>query len=88
MPGQRLEVGCPFAERRDMHRDDADSVIKIITEFFGLDHLPQIAVGRSDQAHVHRHVHVPAERPHHALLKDAQQLHLHAEAGLADLVEE
>ena len=45
-------------------------------------------MGRAEQAHVDRQLGDRADRPHRALLDRAQQLRLHRQRQVADLVEE
>src|SRR5690606_34910941 len=50
--------------------------------------LLEVLMGRGDHAHVDRAALVGADRPHLALLHDAQQLRLQRRGHVADLVEE
>ena len=64
------------------------AVVEVLAEPALLDHLPQIAVGRGDDAHVHLD-RLHAAEPHElALLHDAQQLRLGLGRDVPDLVEE
>jgi hypothetical protein len=71
-----------------VQRDGGQPVIQVFAEAAGAHVVLQVAVGRGDDAHVHRHRPVAAERPELALLQHAQQLDLEGRAGFADFVEE
>ena len=64
------------------------AVVQIFLEPAVGDHLPQVAVGRRDDAHVDLLRALRAERLELALLEHAQQLGLERRAHRADLVEE
>ena len=68
--------------------DDVEPVEEILAEPALLHHLPQIDVGRGDDADVDLD-RLHAAEPHElALLNDAQQLGLRLERDVADFVEE
>ena len=81
-------VLAALAQRRQVHLDDVEAVVEIAAEPAGGDLGAQIAVGRGD------HVDVDAARLERAdaldlaELEHAQQLRLHRQRQLADLVEE
>ena len=68
--------------------DDVDAVEEVLAEAPLLDLGLEVAVGRGDDARVERQLLVAADRADRALLQGAQQLRLHAQRHLADLVEE
>ena len=72
----------------NLDRDDVEAVEQIFLELAVGDHLPQIAVGGGDDAHVDLLGPLGAERLELALLQHAQQLRLQRRAHRADLVEE
>ena len=63
-------------------------VVEILAEAPGLDLRLQVAVGGGDEAHVDPGGLDAAHPLELALLERAQQLHLHLDRDLADLVEE
>ncbi len=77
-----------LAERRDVQRDDRETVEEILAELAGRDHGLEIAVRGGDDAHVDADGLGSADALELALLDDAQQLHLHGAGNVADLVEE
>src|SRR5579863_5747179 len=85
---QGLDVLRTPAQRRHVNGHHVDAVVEVLAKLSGAHHRLEVAVGRGDQAHVDRHIRGTPERPYLALLQDAQQLHLHHRAGLADFVEE
>ena len=85
---EQQDVAGARAQRRHRNRDDVDAVEQILAEPLLLDLGLEVAVGRGDDARLERHLLVAADRADLALLEDAQQLDLHLERHLADLVEE
>ena len=85
---EQQDVAAARAQRRHRDRDDVDPIEQILAEPLLLDLGLEIAVGRGDDARLERHLLVAADRAHLALLEHAQQLDLHLERHLADLVEE
>ncbi len=88
MVRQRGQVLAPLAQRRERDLDHAQPVVEVLAEAADLHELAQVAVGGRDDAHVHAPRLRGAERADLAVLEHAQQAHLHARLGLADLVEE
>ena len=83
------DVVAPLAQRRHVEVDDAEPIEQVLAELAGRDALGQIAVGRRDDAHVDACAGVVgADRLNLAVLEEAQQQRLHAQAHLADFVEE
>jgi hypothetical protein len=86
---QRLDVIAAVAQRRHFDLPDVDAIQEVFAERALGDHVLQVAIGRGDHAHVHaRGWRVGAHRHHFAVLEEAQQHRLHAQAHLADFVEE
>ena len=85
--GERDDVGEAVTERRQRDRDDADPVVEVLAEASVADGGRQVAVGGGDDPDVDRDG-AAADRGHDALLQRAQQLGLHGEIHVADLVEE
>ena len=77
-----------FAERRQLDLDHAKPVVEILAEAPLLDGLLQVAVRRRDDSDIDGAGVGGAQGPYLAVLEHAQQAHLHAGLGLADLVEE
>ncbi|ALC15448.1 hypothetical protein DSOUD_0660 [Desulfuromonas soudanensis] len=69
-------------------RDDLDPVIEVVAEGFIFHPLDEVLVGRRDDPHVDLDVLGAADAAEGALLEDSQELGLHAEVHVADLVEE
>ena len=68
--------------------DHVQPVVQVLLELAARDHLPEIAVGRGDHAHVDLLAALGAERLELPLLQHAQQLRLQGRRHRADLVEE
>src|SRR2546428_100258 len=68
--------------------DDVDAVEKIFAERTFSDEPAQTAVCRRDDTHVHANGVLPTHRAELALLEGPQELALHADAHVADLVEQ
>src|SRR5204863_6608532 len=85
---EQHDVGPALAQRRQMHAEDREAVIKVFAEPSLRDRLLEVAIRRRDQACVG----LEQRRSPHALvlplLQHAQQLRLHHRGQLADLVEE
>jgi hypothetical protein len=67
---------------------DVEAVVEVLAEAPGGDLLLEVAVGRGDEAHVDGDGLDAAHAVDLALLDRAQELHLHLDGDLADLVEE
>ena len=79
---------APLAQRGQAHGHDVEAVEQVLAEGAAGDELLQVAVGRGDQAHVDADGLDAADPLELALLQRAQQLDLHLDGDLADLVEE
>ena len=88
VPDEVRDVLAALAERRDRKGDDVDPVEEVLAEGPFLHLLPEVLVRRADDPHVDGLLGVPADAPDDALLKGAEELDLHRDGGLADLVEE
>ena len=76
-PGQRFDIFATLTQGRHAQFDDIEAVIEILAELATLDTLAQIAVGRAENAQIHR---LLADLPHLAhflFLNGTQQLDLH-----------
>ena len=86
---ERADVFAALAQRRHVDVDDAQPVQQVFAELAVRHHVAQVAVGGGDDAHVHLGLHVVgADGLHLAVLEKPQQQRLHAQAHLADFVEE
>ena len=88
MQSQLFDVLPPFPQRRANNRDDVEAVVEVLAEFALFQQAFQVLVGRSDDAHVHFDRFSAAHAKKFPLLEDAQNLGLHAQACIADLIEE
>ena len=62
VPRQRFDIARAFPQGRNVNGNNADTVIEILAELAIRDHLLQVAVGGSNQAHIDGHVHGAAQR--------------------------
>ena len=85
---EQRDVAGPVAQRRQRDREDVEPVVEILAELAVGDQLLEIAVGRRHHAHVDLDRLGAADALELALLQHAQQLDLHVERQVADLVEE
>ena len=76
------------AERRHLDGEYVEAVEQVAAEGAAHDGFFEVAMRGGDDAHIAVARHVAADALVHALLQDAQQLHLHRQAHVADLVEE
>ena len=85
---QRQNVFLAFAQRRQKNRDDGQTVIKVLAELVVAHRALQVAVGRSDHAHIHLHIAHATDPADDLVFEHAQQLRLQQRRQLANLVEE
>jgi hypothetical protein len=88
---RRNELGNILAhlpQCRHAQFNDVKAVIEIMTELARLDTFTQLLMGRTDQAHVDRIFLSRSDLAHLLLLDRAQQLDLHGQRQVGDLVEE
>jgi len=82
------DIAGAGAKRGHRNRDHVDAIEQILAEpllvHFGLE----VTIGRGDHACFERNLFVSADGAHLALLQHTQQLDLHLDRHLADLVEE
>jgi len=76
MTRQRLDVLAPHPQRRDLERDDAQSVEEVFTEATQLHRATEIDVGGGDDASIRSARLALAEALEGPLLDDPQQLDL------------
>src|SRR5204863_9583669 len=84
---ERANVLPALAKRRDRDREDVDAEEEVFAERAALDRFFDVAVRRADHAHVDIDRRRAADALEAPLLQHAQDLRLHAESELADLVE-
>ena len=82
------DVVLALAQRRHPNDDDAQSIVEIAPKALLRHRALQIDVRRGDDAHVDVTEAMAADRANLAFLEHAQQLDLHPEGGVAELVEE
>jgi hypothetical protein len=85
---QEGDVLAPLPQRRDVYGDDVETIEEVLAHALFAHELGERAVGGGDDAHVHLHL-VGAAHPSDLLvLESPQQLDLHGERRLSDLVQE
>src|ERR1035437_37609 len=88
MANERRDVLAPFAQRRQMQRENMQAVEQVTAEFFLFHRTNQIAIGGGDQPHVHM------DRPRSSqafkllVLQNTQQLGLQLQRNISNLVEQ
>ncbi len=85
---EERDVARALAQRRQADRHDVEAVEEVFAERAGGDELLEVAVGRRDEAHVDADRLDAADALELALLQRAQELDLHLDGDLANLVEE
>src|SRR5262249_10318443 len=85
---EQRNVAPSLAQRRQTDADDVQSVEEVFAERAARDELLEIPVGRRDEPHVDADRRDAADALDLALLKCAEELDLHLDGDLADLVEE
>ena len=84
---QQRNVLDPLTQGRHFDGEDVQAIEQILTEAARLDHLLQILVGGGNDAHVGVLGLVAAHPLEGPLLQNPQQLDLHRQRHVADLVE-
>src|SRR5439155_15942934 len=82
-PHELWNVFFALPKRRQDDLDDPQTVVEILAEFAGLDHLLEAPVGRGENAHIDRDAPASAEFLDLALLQYAEQLRLQSERNVA-----
>ena len=86
--GQRLDVLGPLAQRRQVDLEDVEAEEQVVAEAALGDAARQVLVRRGQDADVERLRLVAADRQHLVVLQHAQQLDLHRQRDVGQLVEE
>src|SRR5207253_9395830 len=81
------DVTRPSAKRRDVDRNDVDPVVEVLAKPLFVDRRAQVAVRGRDQACAEGDLGIAADGPQLTFLQHPQQLDLHLDWHLADLVE-
>src|SRR5712692_11927310 len=87
MSGERREVFFAFSEWRQRHREDAQSIVQVMTKPSGFRLSPQVAIGGGYDPHIYLSGRVLADSLELTLLENPKQLRLMRERNLAHLVE-
>ena len=86
---QQLDVFAPLAQRRHDEVHDVQTVVEVFAELLAPHLLEQVAIGRRNHAHVDDGAGLlGADALNLAVLEEPQQHALHAQAHLADFVEQ
>ena len=85
--GEHRHVFRPVLEGEGANRDDIQPVVEILAEPPCRHLAPEVAIRRSDDAHVDRNLVVAADRHDRPLLKHTEEFRLEFELHLPDLVE-
>ena len=78
----------PLPERRQLECDDVEPEVQVFTKCSPCDLFFEIAIGRGDQAKIHRDIFRSSDSSKGAFLQNAKQLPLHPQIEIADLVQE
>ena len=88
MTGQQRNVVAPFAQRRQLQREGAQTIVQVLPQFAGFDGFLHVGVGRGDHANIRVKHFGRAQRPIFAVLQETQQLHLRKRRHRVDCVQE
>ena len=88
MLDQHRQILEPLAQRRHLHGKDVQPVEQVLAEAAGADRRVEVPMRGRDDAHVAVDRAIAADALEGALLQHPQQLHLHLQRHVADLVEE
>ena len=86
--GQLGDVFAALAQRRHAQLDHVDAVVEVFAELRLRHQVGEVLVRGRQDAHVDRRLALLADGPHGLFLDHAQQLHLHVQRQVGDLVEE
>src|SRR5260221_12719647 len=86
--GDEADIVAALPQRRHGELDDVEPVEEVLAEAAGGDELGELLVRSANDAHVDRVLLRRADLANAFLLDGAQQLHLHGERQVRDLVEE
>src|SRR5258705_2518724 len=86
--GQERDIVAALAERRQVDRDDVESIEEVLAKNTVGYRLGHVAIGRGDQPHVDLDVARVADAANLPLLNRPQELHLYGLGHLGDFVEE
>src|SRR5260221_12246510 len=84
---EQRDVRVPLAQRRAAQRERAQTIVQVLAKSPRRHLALKIAVRRREHAHVDRVLLRSAEPTHLTILQDVEQLHLHRDWQLANLVE-
>ena len=84
----RLDVRAPLPQRRHGNDDDAQAIEEILAELALRHALLQVDIGCRDDADVHAGRPRFPDRQDLSLFEEAEELRLHVDRQVADLVEE
>ena len=85
---QKGQVLAPLSERRQRDREDVEPEVEILAEPACRDHLRHVMLRAGDDTHVDRNGPDAADPLHLTVLQRAQQLYLHRQRHVVDIVEE
>ena len=89
MLDEHADIFLALAQRRHVNVNHAQPVQQVLAELTARDHVRQIAVRRRNDAHIHRGLDVVrADGLNLAVLQEAEEQRLHAQAHLTHFVEE
>ena len=86
--GQQRDVVSAFPEGRDGERDDVEPVIQVFAERVLSDDLFERHFGGGDDPYIHSDGPGPADAPELPAFQETQQLDLHIDGYVVDIVEE
>src|SRR5258708_22812115 len=87
VPHELRNVSFPFAERWQGDRENIQPVVQIFAEFTVSDHLPQVLVGRRDDANIDPRGTRASYGLELALLEHTEQLGLKLQRQVSDFIE-
>src|SRR5215472_11426410 len=88
MSRQQRNILATLAQGRNLDRNHAEPVVKVLAEAPFRNLLFKILIRRRNNAHIDVRFFRAPDRAHLSLLKHAVQLHLHSQTHVADLVHE
>src|SRR6266478_1188209 len=87
VPHELRNISFPFAERWQGDRENIQPVVQIFAEFIVSDHLPQVLVGRRDDANIDPRGTRASYGLELALLEHTEQLGLKLQRQVSDFIE-
>ena len=83
---KQRNVVAPLSKRREVHLNDVQTVIQVLTKLSLLHEFREVSIGRADHSNADVDRAIASQPLEAALLQNAQQLGLQAKTKVADFI--